>query len=175
MLHLHSAASYWFTSTVMVFLNKNLMKSWSFNLPFFLVFAEMLFNTVSILTLSKAGLIQVKSADRLKHFLKPRRFVSTLKFFRYQIITSMFYWIHSVSALKALNGLSVPMYIILKRSGPFINFVISLFLFKKKRPQSMASTCQSKINLSIFAMTAGVIVAGKRTLTFFQSFQIKDY
>jgi hypothetical protein len=160
MLHVPSAVSFWFTSTVMVFLNKNLMKVWSFNLPFLLVFLEMLFNTISILLLVKANIVQINSVDKLKNLLKPSRFLRTCKYFRYQITTSMFYLFGSVMSLVALNGLSLPMYIILKRCGPFINFVISLFLFRKKS-QSASTIFSSKINLSIFAMTAGVVIAGK--------------
>ncbi len=150
----------------MVFFNKNLMHVWSFNFPVFLILFEMALNIFGILVLKATRIIQVTSLDRFKFFFLGRRhFQATLLHFKYHIIVSIFYTLHSVTALKALNGLSVPMYIILKRCGPFINFLISLFMFKKK-DNLVDKSFHKKINVSIFAMTGGVIIAGCGDLNF---------
>ncbi len=113
MLHIKSAVLYWLISTIMVFFNKNLMHAWSFNFPIFLILFEMMINTATILALKATDTIKVKSLERLIYFFKGRRhFRATLVYFKYHILVSIFYMLHSITALKALNGLSVSLYII---------------------------------------------------------------
>ncbi len=166
MLHIKSAAFYWLLSTIMVFLNKNLMNNWNFNYPLFLITTEMTLNTCSILVLNNLNLIDFKSLNRLKKLYEIGEFREMIFQYRYHFITSLFYCLHSVTALRALNGLSVPIYIILKRCGPFINLILSIFLFNKSNNSNESNTLHSKINTSIFAMTGGVIIASKISKNF---------
>ena len=158
MLHVKSAALYWMLSTVMVFFNKNLMNIWQFNFPLFLITTEMLVNSVAVLGLDYFRLVSFKSLNKLRTQVEKDGLLKAFSQFKYHLVVALFYSLHSVTALKALNGLSVPIYIILKRCGPFINYILSIFMFKNDRGFSKSD---NKIKLSILAMTAGVIMAGK--------------
>lgn len=155
MLHFKSAAVYWSMSTLMVFVNKNIMTTWHFNFPLFLVSLEMIITIVTVIILANSRIINFPAINKLRNFLSPHQFFRTLDYFKYPILTSLFYTLHSVISLRALNGLSISMYIILKRCGPFVNFVISFFMFKNQK-----KTHSKKIKFSILAMTSGVIIAG---------------
>lgn len=104
MLHIPSAVVYFILSSVMVFGNKYLLDTWNFNYPIFLIFVQII---VTVFFLA--------SSNRFLNLFNTRDFFKNIKSLKYQLLTALFYSLHSVTALKALVGLNIPMYATFKR------------------------------------------------------------
>jgi solute carrier family 35 protein len=160
MLHVQSALLYGIMSTGMVFANKILLTKIKFNFPIVIIFVEMCihFSVISLL-----GKMQVlKNID----FNIIKMITSTEKknHGKYLVLSVVFYILHSLSALKALSKMNIPMYVIFKRCVPFANLILSYFLFDKN-PFTYTSNSIQTVT-SILLMTLGVIIAGLGDLTF---------
>jgi len=87
--------------------------------------------------------------------------------YKYQFLTALFYSLHSITALKALTGLNIPMYATFKRCTPLANLCLSFFLFEKTSKKSDGDRkYHFLINASIISMTVGAIIAGFGDLKF---------
>ena len=88
--------------------------------------------------------------------------------YKYQFLTALFYSLHSITALKALTGLNIPMYATFKRCTPIVNLGLSFVLFKTNSSGAKSGSGVNKmlINGSILFMTLGAIIAGFGDLKF---------
>ncbi|KAF8783465.1 uncharacterized protein LOC129962669 isoform X5 [Argiope bruennichi] len=66
---------------------------------------------------------------------------------------SMFYALHSITALHALSGMSIPIYVAIKRCAPIVTLLLSIVLLKKELPSK-------KIILAVILISSGCILAG---------------
>ncbi len=163
MLHISSAGSYFFLSSIMVFGNKYLLKTWNFNYPIALILAQTVL-TIAVLYITNKykKVIIINNLFNFKHSLK-----TLIDNYKYQFLTALFYSLHSITALMALTGLNIPMYATFKRCTPLANLCLSFFLFKNTSSGSVGDRkYQILINASIVSMTAGAIIAGFGDLKF---------
>lgn len=159
MLHIPSASVYFFLSSIMVFGNKYLLSTWEFDYPIALIILQ------SLLTLSMLHMFN----DQFKLITVQSMFskANIEQSLKYQFLTALFYSIHSITSLKALTGLNIPMYATFKRCGPLINLLLSYVLFEQKKSLSKgAEEYKTKINIAIVFMTGGAILAGFGHLKF---------
>jgi hypothetical protein len=104
MLHIPSAIVYFFLSSIMVFGNKYLINQWQFNYPIFLILTQILITLAGLLSIN----LKLNLFDTNDLFSK-------VKSLRYQLLTALFFSLHSITALKSLVGLNIPMYATFKR------------------------------------------------------------
>ena len=153
MLHIESAICYGVLSSIMIFANKYLLDYWAFNYPIFLVLAQI-FVTVLIAFVYDKGLIYELNLNKIQEN-------------KYYFLIAFFYSLHSITALKALKGLNIPIYATFKRMNPLINLILSFFMFKEQYNNKKAhSHIFNKVNLCILLMAIGVILAGMGDLKF---------
>lgn len=159
MLHIQSASVYFFLSSIMVFGNKYLLTTWEFDYPIALIVLQ------SLLTLTILHLFNEKfKLITLQNMFSRANIEESLK---YQFLTALFYSVHSITSLKALTGLNIPMYATFKRCGPLVNLLLSFVLFEQKKSISQeAEVYKNKINMAIVCMTGGAILAGFGHLKF---------
>ena len=156
MLHIPSAVTYGSMSILMVLANKYLLSSWNFDCVIFLILLEMLLNIFVI------SIIKLKSGKSLFTFKYDERMKNLA-------IGAFFYSIHSVMSLKALDGMSIPIYTVFKRCVPLVNLILSCFLIENKNENFSSNEKKihnRKIIFSIIAMTFGVLIAGAGELSF---------
>lgn len=164
MLHLPSAIFYGSMSTVMVFSNKYLFSQWNFNSPIFLILVQMFSNLLLIFLFNYSPKISqnFKIDTNIKKLFQ-FDYKNKSKVFNLRILIALFYSLHSVLSLKALSGLNIPIYIMFKRCTPFVNLVLSIFVFQNTETKKRHS---KNIILSILMMTIGVVVASIGDLEF---------
>jgi len=126
-------------SASMAFANKAVLTSYSFNYPFFLVTCQM---AISIIVLE---LLRMTGRTSLVPF--------TLSRGRMFLAPSIFYAANCVFALRALGGMNIPMYGLIKRCIPVVILVLGVFILHKPLPSP--SVC-----LSVAMITLGCIIAG---------------
>lgn len=154
MLHIPSAASYFFLSSAMVFGNKYLLNAWNFNYPIALILMQTLITIAALYFVNNhAKIIVIKNIIISENF----------KDLKYQFLTALFYSLHSITALKALTGLNIPMYATFKRCTPLVNLFLSFYMFDNK---AQVQSRKILINTSIVMMTIGAIIAGFGDLKF---------
>lgn len=160
MLHIPSATSFFFLSSMMVFGNKYLLTIWGFDFPIILIFIQTIVTLFSLYLVNRRlNIIKINNIFK-EDF--------SIKNFKYQYLTALFYSLHTITALKALTGLNIPMYATFKRCGPLFNLMLSYVLFVK---QDSNNAKKNIINLSIIMMTIGAIIAGFGDL----KFDLKSY
>ena len=143
----------------MVFGNKYLLSTWEFDYPIALIILQSLLTLIILHWFND----QFKLITVGKMFSKS----NIQESLNYQFLTALFYSVHSITSLKALNGLNIPMYATFKRCGPIVNLLLSYMLFKNDKPSSVeARAYKTKINAAIVCMTAGAILAGFGHLKF---------
>ncbi|RNA12460.1 UDP-sugar transporter -like protein [Brachionus plicatilis] len=98
---------------------------------------------------------------QLFHF--DSKIANNSKMFSLRILIAVFYSLHSVLSLKALSGLNIPIYIMFKRCTPFVNLVLSIFVFQNTETKKRHS---KNIIISILMMTMGVVIASIGDLEF---------
>ena len=157
MLHIPSAAAYCALSSVMVFLNKFLLNSYAFNYPIVLILLQTIITVCSL-----------DAFNRYKRILNTKDVFKNVQTLKYQILTALFFALHSITALNALAGLNIPMYATFKRCTPLVNLILSMFLFNKPKAANQSKQFNHKylINISIVLMTFGAILAGIGDLKF---------
>ena len=69
-------------------------------------------------------------------------------------LPSIFYAIHCILSLSALNGLNIAMYTVIKRCAPAVILLLGILILKKEHPSK-------GIVFSVLLITAGCILAGK--------------
>jgi solute carrier family 35 protein len=153
MLHVESAVFYGIMSTLMVFGNKHLLTNLNFNNPIFIVMTEMMLNVIVIIVLNRT--VFSKYIDLKINTKTVYEFMQKPVTYKYHYLVILFYCLHSVLSLKALNGLNIPIYIMFKRCTPLLNLFISIFVFKNFNIENAHSR---KIILSIVLITFGVIL-----------------
>ena len=191
MLHVPSALFYGFISTFMVFGNKYLLSVWSFRYPITLILLEMSLNMICISFYNAKFKSPSKSIkfspsnvnlntdgnnnqNSIKITMSPEPEPESRSTKRlYHILTAVAYSAHSVTSLKALSSMNIPMYVIFKRMVPLVNLLLSFVLFNdnsngsSSSANSHASKMHSrKIYLSISIMTLGVVIAGAGDIGF---------
>ena len=190
MLHVPSALFYGFISTFMVFGNKYLLSSWHFRYPITLILLEMSLNMIciSFYTNFKSAPKTFKTSQSNENLLtdsnksqnsisinmpveQPEPESSRRTKRLYHILTAVFYSAHSVTSLKALSSMNIPMYVIFKRMVPLVNLLLSFVLFTNNSSSSNSASHASrahsrKIILSISIMTLGVVIAGAGDIGF---------
>jgi solute carrier family 35 len=158
MLHIRSVVCYGFLSFSMVFINKFLLDKWKFDYPIFLILTQMLMNICVVLATKMREKKFTEIIDSIKKNIK------------YEILVAIFYSLHAVTALKALKNMNIPMYTIFKRCTPIVNLMLSLYLHKHPVDGTLENVknnkIQTQINISIVAMTVGVLIAGYGDLGF---------
>ncbi|KAF8783464.1 uncharacterized protein LOC129962669 isoform X2 [Argiope bruennichi] len=139
MQSISSALLYGICSTSMAFINKLVMTSYKFDFPFLIMTCQMMFCIIFIefLRMNSAFYIPRYSLKLGKSFLWP----------------SMFYALHSITALHALSGMSIPIYVAIKRCAPIVTLLLSIVLLKKELPSK-------KIILAVILISSGCILAG---------------
>lgn len=140
-----SAVLYGICSTSMAFTNKTVITSYSFDFPFFIMACQMIICIIFLETLRINEMICIP-----KYSLKLGR-----SFFW----PALFYAIHSVTALYALGGMSIPMYGAVKRCSPIITLILSIVVLKKAIPSM-------KIILAVVLISFGCILASLGDLEF---------
>lgn len=140
-----AAIFYGVCSTSMAFINKTVVTSYDFNFTFFIMACQMICSIISLEILRIANIIQLP-----KYTLKEG---SAFKW------PSLFYAIHSITALHALSGMSIPMYAAIKRCAPIVTLILSVFVLRKPCP---------KLTLiaSVVLITFGCLIAGIGDLQF---------
>lgn len=157
MLHIPSAICYFFLSTIMVFGNKYLLNTWSFDYPITLILSQTLLTVFALYKAKNIFKIKIENVFDSQH-------ISSMK---YQIFTALFYSLHSITALKALSGLNIPMYATFKRCAPLVNLIIQRFYFNKPNQNRQGGhATKILLNGSIILMTVGAVIAGLGDLTF---------
>ncbi|CAL1291898.1 unnamed protein product [Larinioides sclopetarius] len=139
LLSISSALLYGICSTSMAFVNKLVITSYKFDFPFLIMACQMLFCITFMEALRMSTLLYIpKYSLKLgKSFLWP----------------SMFYALHAITALHALSGMSIPMYVAVKRCSPIATLLLSIVFLKKGLPSK-------KIVLAVIFISSGCILAG---------------
>lgn len=166
MLHLPSAIFYGLMSTIMVFSNKYLFSEWNFKSPIFLILVQMFSNLILIFMYNSSSKIShnLKIDTNVKKLVKvDSKIANHSNILSLRFLIAIFYSLHSVLSLKALSGLNIPIYIMFKRCTPFVNLVLSIFVFKNTETKKRHS---KKIIFSIMMMTMGVVIASIGDLEF---------
>ncbi|XP_035221121.1 UDP-galactose/UDP-glucose transporter 7-like isoform X2 [Stegodyphus dumicola] len=140
-----SAVLYGFCSTSMAFTNKAVITSFSFNFPFFIMSCQM------------SLCIIILEVGRLLHLTHIPKY--SLKLGWTFAWPATFYALHSVTALHALGGMSIPMYAAVKRCAPIITLILSVVILKKKIPNL-------KIVTAVVLICVGCFLAGLGDLEF---------
>ncbi|GBN59451.1 Solute carrier family 35 member D3 [Araneus ventricosus] len=139
LLSISSALLYGICSTSMAFVNKLVITSYKFDFPFLIMACQMMFCIIfmEVLRMNSAIYIPKYSLKLGKSFLWP----------------SMFYALHAITALHALSGMSIPMYVAVKRCSPIVTLLLSIVFLKKELPSK-------KIILAVILISSGCILAG---------------
>ena len=145
-------------SATMVFANKFLLNYWDFSYPMLIVSTELFLNALFISLFSYLKLIDKVNFNSL-------HIVTEDSNGKYFMSAALFYLMHSITSLKALSKMNIPMYVIFKRCVPLVNLFLSAFFFKKNAFNTKTKH-SSNIILSIFLMTFGVFVAGIGDISF---------
>ncbi|PRD29286.1 UNVERIFIED_CONTAM: UDP-galactose/UDP-glucose transporter 7 [Trichonephila clavipes] len=140
-----SAVLYGICSTSMAFANKTIITSYSFDFPFFIMACQMMLCILFLETLRINSIVFIP-----KYSMKLGR-----SFFW----PAMFYAIHSVTALYALGGMSIPMYVAVKRCAPIVTLILSIVVLKKAIPSM-------RIILAVVLISFGCILASLGDLEF---------
>ncbi|KAG8185711.1 hypothetical protein JTE90_000700 [Oedothorax gibbosus] len=140
-----SAILYGVCSTSMAFTNKAILTSYKFHFPFFIMACQMILCVIflEILRITQLSNIPKYSLKSGKSFAWP----------------SIFYALHSVTALHALGGMSIPMYAAIKRCAPIVTLILSVLLLKKRVPNA-------RIVSSVILISVGCVVASLGDLEF---------
>ncbi|GFT22845.1 hypothetical protein NPIL_274731 [Nephila pilipes] len=140
-----SAILYGICSTSMAFANKTVITSYSFDFPFSIMACQMILCILFLEALRINDIINIP-----KYSLKMGR-----SFFW----PALFYAIHSITALYALGGMSIPMYIAVKRCAPIVTLILSVVVLKKAIPSM-------NIILAVVLISMGCILASLGDLEF---------
>ncbi|GIY52315.1 hypothetical protein CDAR_207791 [Caerostris darwini] len=134
-----SAVLYGICSTSMAFANKTVITSYQFDFPFFIMACQMMLCIIFLEGLRIYNVVYIpKYSLKLgQSFLWP----------------SVFYALHAISALYALGGMSIPMYVAVKRCAPIVTLILSVVILKKNVPSM-------KIILAVTLISFGCILAG---------------
>lgn len=130
------AIFYGFCSGSMNFLNKNVLSSWDFHYPRFLMLFQMIFLAIGI--------------DLLKLFGVIRAHNYTLSLGKSCWQISLFFALNTTIALFALTGMNIPMYNAMRRCVPIVSLVIGKFgsIFSKhQNGQKLPKMTQQFSNL----------------------------
>ncbi|KAH3862419.1 putative UDP-sugar transporter DDB_G0278631 [Dreissena polymorpha] len=140
-----SAVLYGASSVAIVYVNKLLMTSFSFDYPVFIMASQMTFTILLLELLSLINIINMPkyTLERAKMFALP----------------ALFYGVNSVLALSALSNMNPAMYGVLKRCVPVVTLLMSVVIFKKGWPSRLTI-------LSVLMLTLGCVVAGYGDLKF---------
>lgn len=142
---LMTAVFYGFCSGSMNFLNKNVLSSWDFHYPRFLMLFQMIFLAIGIDLLKLAGLVRAHN------------YTLSLGKTCWQI--SLFFALNTTIALFALTGMNIPMYNAMRRCTPIVSLIIGPFLISHQKRTS-------GIWLSVILITMGTFVAAYGDLNF---------
>ncbi|XP_018020799.1 UDP-galactose/UDP-glucose transporter 7, partial [Hyalella azteca] len=140
-----AAVFYGVTSTALAFINKAVLSSYDFNLPFLIMTLQMVLTVSSLWVLTRWGVVS----------LPPYTLAAGWSF----KWPSLFCAMHGVLSLYALSGLNIPMYGTLKRCTPLVNLLLSVVLLKKGVPSCLLTS-------SILLITAGCIIAAVGDLAY---------
>ncbi|XP_055932548.1 solute carrier family 35 member D3-like isoform X8 [Argiope bruennichi] len=141
MQSISSALLYGICSTSMAFINKLVMTSYKFDFPFLIMTCQMMFCIIFI------EFLRMNSA-----FYIPRYSLKLVFSGKSFLWPSMFYALHSITALHALSGMSIPIYVAIKRCAPIVTLLLSIVLLKKELPSK-------KIILAVILISSGCILA----------------
>merc|ERR1711981_1000025 len=110
------AVFYGFCSGSMNFLNKNVLSSWDFHYPRFLMLFQMIFLAIGI--------------DLLKmfKFINARKNNYTLALGKSCWKISLFFAMNTAIALFALTGMNIPMYNAMRRCTPIVSLVMGPYM-----------------------------------------------
>nr|XP_042906162.1 UDP-galactose/UDP-glucose transporter 7 isoform X1 [Parasteatoda tepidariorum] len=140
-----SAVLYGLCSFSMAFANKTVISVYKFNFPFFIMACQMILTIIFL--------------ESLKSFRVTNIPKYSLKLGLSFAWPAFFYALHSVTALYALSGMSIPMYAAVKRCAPIITLILSVIILKKHLPSY-------RIVTSVFLISVGCILAGLGDLQF---------
>ncbi|XP_018009224.1 solute carrier family 35 member D3 [Hyalella azteca] len=133
------------TSLTITFINKAVVFSFNFNLPFLIMTMQMALMVTSLWTLSMCEVVSL-----------PPYTLAAGWAFKWP---SLCYVMHGVFSFYAIAGLNIPMYGALRRFIPIITLLLTVVMLKKGFPSCL-------ITSSIFLITAGCVVAGAGDLTY---------
>ncbi|KAK3879302.1 hypothetical protein Pcinc_016131 [Petrolisthes cinctipes] len=133
-----TAVLYGSLSFSMAFLNKMLMSQYSFNYPYFILSCQMLLSVTVLELLRVYELLDL-----------PRITPSAIKMFA---LPALFYSLHAILALAALEGLNIPMYGAVKRCTPLVNLILAAVYLKKTPPSPL-------VIISVLTITFGCLTA----------------
>ncbi|CAF0734775.1 unnamed protein product [Didymodactylos carnosus] len=145
MLHLPSMLVYGLLSFSMAFLNKALFEVTGFKNSFFVILIQLAFLLVSFYVFKILNLVK----------LPPLTYLECKNF----ILPSLMYSLTTALSLKALIGLNVAVYVVVKRCTPAFTFILAAFVLKK---QKFSLT----LGLSVCAITTGAIITSAGDLKF---------
>ncbi|XP_054724083.1 uncharacterized protein LOC129234194 isoform X1 [Uloborus diversus] len=140
-----SAILYGICSTSMAFTNKAVITSFNFDFPFFIMACQMMICMTFLEVLRILNIINV-----------PKYSFQTGKSFAWP---SFFYALHSITALHALGGMSVPMYAAVKRCAPIVTLALSVIMMKKETPKF-------RVVFAVVFISVGCILASIGDLKF---------
>lgn len=144
-MSLAAACFYGVCSGSMSFINKLAMNTYGFNYPEIIMLAQM------SVTVAALKLVHLLGKVNLPAYTKENA--------RLCLFPSLFYVLNSTFALSALSGMNIPMYNVLKRTGPLFYIFLAVCILKKGWPS--ASTIGA-----VVLTTSGCIVAGFGDLGF---------
>lgn len=141
------AVGYGVCSVAMAFINKALLTSFGYNHSIFIVLCQMVFGMVLMEVLRLANVVSLPNltVDRCRLLFLP----------------SVFYALHSVLSLSALNGLNIAMYTVIKRCAPAVILLLGAVVLKKEHP-TIGTV------FSVMFITIGCIIAGNWRVQFFK-------
>ena len=142
---LTTAVFYGFCSGSMNFLNKNVLSSWDFHYPRFLMLFQMIFLAIGIDLLKLTGV------------LRAHNYTLSLGKSCWQI--SLFFALNTTIALFALTGMNIPMYNAMRRCVPIVSLIIGPCLLRSQKTTI-------GIWLSVGLITVGTFVAAFGDLNF---------
>ena len=136
----------------MSFINKLAMNTYGFNYPEIIMLAQM------SVTVAALKLVHLMGKVNLPNYTRENA--------RLCLFPSLFYVLNSTFALSALSGMNIPMYNVLKRTGPLFYIFLAVCILKKGWPS--ASTIGA-----VVLTTSGCIVAGKSFIPHLSIFTFK--
>ncbi|KAA0185914.1 hypothetical protein HAZT_HAZT007081 [Hyalella azteca] len=154
-----AAVFYGVTSTALAFINKAVLSSYDFNLPFLIMtlqVRDVLLRLQPALPDHDAAVSSLWVLTRWGVVSLPPYTLAAGWSFKWP---SLFCAMHGVLSLYALSGLNIPMYGTLKRCTPLVNLLLSVVLLKKGVPSCLLTS-------SILLITAGCIIAAVGDLAY---------
>ncbi|XP_041485430.1 UDP-galactose/UDP-glucose transporter 7-like [Lytechinus variegatus] len=144
-MSLAAAGFYGLCSGSMSFINKLAMNTYGFNYPEIIMLAQM------SVTVAALKLIHLLGKTDLPNYTRDNA--------RLCFLPSLFYVLNSTFALSALSGMNIPMYNVLKRTGPLFYVFLAVCILKKGWPSA-------SIIGAVSLTSAGCVVAGLGDISF---------